>query len=721
MLTGTTGPNPAPATDPIVTYPLTQNEVTQYNARISGSTVVWSDYRNGNWDIWGLNLETLEEFPICTQEATQDLPCIEGNLVVWRDLRNGNWDIYGCNLDSGKEFPICTAPGMQWRPSIYGSIVVWQDKRSGDWDIYCRDLTRGQERTVAVGPGDQEFPCIYRDIVVWADDQGEGGNILGRNITYGQSFVVAHTELDESRPCIYGDIVIWRAMADPPYWDIVAKRLSTGEVTQICTARGDQWYANLCGEVVVWDDRRGSSWEIYGYDLATKTEFPICVYRRDQLLPDIDDYTVVWHDLRDGVSNLWAADLSPLFRVEVGVGPEILNPGTVWLSFPVQPLDPDPAAILGEDLVYNRLQRWDPLRKTLETYPDDFTQVETGVGYYLALDRFAWAQYRGIRTNGDQVIPLRYSGWIWIGTSLLEDVDISRCIVRNRKTGETRTALADPLDRLAIRLLGRSRGCGADRQLGRPRRRQVSPSVVRLSRLGVPGRHRAHPAQRRLRGPNAPADGRLGDSQCGRDRAPGRSLWWGMGAGAANVWMRHVPSKEGMMAEHLSDVLRAIHTRRSVRRYKTDPIPPEHLHAILEAARIAPSAANRQPWHFVVVTDRATREKLAAACKNQMWLAPAPVIVCACSVPERNERWHDKDTMIAMDHLILAAWSLGYGTCWIGAFEPEKVREVLAIPEGMNVVALTPVGLPDEAPSPRPRAPFEEIFSAETAGRPLSG
>jgi nitroreductase len=172
------------------------------------------------------------------------------------------------------------------------------------------------------------------------------------------------------------------------------------------------------------------------------------------------------------------------------------------------------------------------------------------------------------------------------------------------------------------------------------------------------------------------------------------------------------------MAEHRTQVLQVIHTRRSVRRYKTDPIPAEDLRAILEAARAAPSAANRQPWHFVVVTDKAIRERVAAACKNQIWMAPAPVIVCACSVPERNERWHDKDTMIAMDHLVLAAWSLGYGTCWIGAFEPDQVREVLEVPENMTIVALTPIGVPDEQPAPRPRMPMEDVFSSQKAGRP---
>jgi nitroreductase len=185
---------------------------------------------------------------------------------------------------------------------------------------------------------------------------------------------------------------------------------------------------------------------------------------------------------------------------------------------------------------------------------------------------------------------------------------------------------------------------------------------------------------------------------------------------ASPSWGEDSPGESDSMREHRNDLLRVIHSRRSVRRYREDAIPPEDLRAILEAARAAPSAGNRQPWHFIVVTDRTIRERLAAACKNQIWMAPAPIIVCGCSLPAKSERWHDKDTMIAMDHLILAAASLGYGTCWIGAFDAEMVRRILEVPADMNVVALTPIGLADEAPAARPRFPFEEVFSQEKAG-----
>jgi TolB protein len=427
----------------IPNYQLTDGPITQYNVQISGDIIVWADYRNGNWDIYGMDLKTHQEFPVCTNPATQDLPYIQGNIVVWRDLRNGNWDIYGRNLVTGQEFPVCVADGMQWRPAVYGSFVVWQDRRSGDWDIYGRDLTGGLTQIIAAGPGDQEFPAIYRSIVLWADSRNGDSNILGKDISTGTSFVVANTVAPESRPIIYGDVVVWRALTTPPYWDIWAKRLSTGEVIPVCTTSGDQWYANICGDIIVWDDHRGLTWDIYGYNLVTRTEFPISRAKRDQLLPSIDGSTVVWHDQRDGDCNLWAADVSSQLTATVSAGPAYLNPGTVWLAFPVQPNNPDPAQILGQDVAVNRLMRWNPQLRVIETYPYDFTQVAAGIGYYLMLDRTLSVQYAGVRTNGDQLAPLRYPGWIWLGTSGLHDVALADCLARKVATGEVRTAAAD--------------------------------------------------------------------------------------------------------------------------------------------------------------------------------------------------------------------------------------------------------------------------------------
>lgn len=167
------------------------------------------------------------------------------------------------------------------------------------------------------------------------------------------------------------------------------------------------------------------------------------------------------------------------------------------------------------------------------------------------------------------------------------------------------------------------------------------------------------------------------------------------------------------------DVLRTIENRRSIRKYKPASIPDDDLKKILEAARLAPSAGNRQPWRFIVVRDNELKRRLAEASREQMFIADAEAVIVAMGDAEISPRWFEKDTMIAVEHMVLASEALGYGTCWIGAFTEEKIKQILGIPEGIKVVALLPVGVPAESPGPRPRKPFHEIFHGEKFGNPL--
>jgi len=167
-----------------------------------------------------------------------------------------------------------------------------------------------------------------------------------------------------------------------------------------------------------------------------------------------------------------------------------------------------------------------------------------------------------------------------------------------------------------------------------------------------------------------------------------------------------------------------IKTRRSVRSYKPDPIPDDVLKRVLDAARIAPSGSNRQPWKFIVVKDEETKKKLVPACHNQSWMAEAPLIIVACAQELDYNRggYMGKlsgvmDATIAFTHLILAARAEGLGTCWIGAFDNERVKEILGVPEGWNVAALTPLGYPAEGENAfretTNRKPLEEIVSTD--------
>jgi len=167
------------------------------------------------------------------------------------------------------------------------------------------------------------------------------------------------------------------------------------------------------------------------------------------------------------------------------------------------------------------------------------------------------------------------------------------------------------------------------------------------------------------------------------------------------------------------DTLQTILERRSIRQYKKEPIPEDHLKQILEAMRQAPSAANRQPWHFIVVRDPQQKQRVASACNDQMWLADADCIIVGAGSPQVSNKWYRVDLAIALQTMVLAARSLGYGTCWIGAFDPAKVKDACGIPADMDVVACVPLGVPAVSPAARERKAWDQIFSADRYGQPL--
>ncbi len=168
------------------------------------------------------------------------------------------------------------------------------------------------------------------------------------------------------------------------------------------------------------------------------------------------------------------------------------------------------------------------------------------------------------------------------------------------------------------------------------------------------------------------------------------------------------------------EVLEAIKKRRSIRRFRLETIPDETLMSILEAGRLAPSAGNRQPWRFIVVKDAERKRVLAETTNNYLFVTDASVVVVALGDPNASPRWFRQDPMIAMEHIVLAATSLGYGTCWIGGFDEEEVKRVLGVPERLAVIAMLPIGVPDESPPPRPRKALGEIVYLEEYGKPLA-
>ncbi len=163
----------------------------------------------------------------------------------------------------------------------------------------------------------------------------------------------------------------------------------------------------------------------------------------------------------------------------------------------------------------------------------------------------------------------------------------------------------------------------------------------------------------------------------------------------------------------LMDIIEA---RRSVRSYKSREIEDDKLNYILDAFRLAPSAKNLQPWKLVVAKNKKIIKDLAIACNNQTFLEEAPVLIAACA--NEQEAYgrmggymnsYPVDIGLALEHLVLAATEQGLGTCWIGAFKEQLVKDILGIPEEVKVVALTPVGYPSREASRRGRKPMDEI------------
>ena len=165
-------------------------------------------------------------------------------------------------------------------------------------------------------------------------------------------------------------------------------------------------------------------------------------------------------------------------------------------------------------------------------------------------------------------------------------------------------------------------------------------------------------------------------------------------------------------------VLDAIRRRYSCRSYQEKSIEQEKLDSILEAARLAPSAKNTQDWRFVVVADRDTRSKVATATNRPEVFEKAGAIIAACSNSNEVMRCGQAigpiDIAIALEHICLQAADLGLGTCWIGSFDSDKVRQILAIPEDIAIIELMAVGYPADSKSEPKREPMEKIVCYDT-------
>jgi nitroreductase len=161
-----------------------------------------------------------------------------------------------------------------------------------------------------------------------------------------------------------------------------------------------------------------------------------------------------------------------------------------------------------------------------------------------------------------------------------------------------------------------------------------------------------------------------------------------------------------------------IEERYSVRAYKPDPVEQEKLERVLEAARLAPTAVNFQPFQLIVIHTQGREDELNRIYRKE-WFVQPPLVIGACGLPDRGwtrrdgKSYLDVDIGIVMDHLILAATNEGLGTCWVGNFDADAAREVLGLPEDVEPIAFTPLGYADDEPRRKKRRPLGDLVRYE--------
>jgi nitroreductase len=180
------------------------------------------------------------------------------------------------------------------------------------------------------------------------------------------------------------------------------------------------------------------------------------------------------------------------------------------------------------------------------------------------------------------------------------------------------------------------------------------------------------------------------------------------------AYIGHTTSTSGLTM----DVLDAIRGRRSIRKYKDTEVEEDKVRAILEAGQWAPSASNKQPWHFIVVRDKQMREKLADAHVYGRFMKESPVVIVVLGEPVRHPKYNLADPHNAVQNMLLAAYGQGLSTCWMGVRDTDiepVFRKLLNIPKDVRVVCSVSVGYGDQERSSNRRS-IEELVSWEAYG-----
>ena len=279
----------------------------QLNPAIFKDTVVWEDWRNLRWDVFGYNLSesrevhvaknaryaavyedvvvwicygdqdtkirgytfsTGEEFQLATSSSiSKSGTALYENIVVWVHTTFTS-DIYGYDLETQKEIQIAARAEDQTNPAIYKNTVVWQDYRNHNWDIYGYDLVTLNEYQITANSYAQQNPALYETLVVWEDDRNANKDIYGYDLTTGKEFQITTDLCDQTNPAVYGDIIIWEDSRNGNK-DIYGYIISLQQEFQVAVASGEQKNPALYGSTIIWEDYRSGDSDIYGLTLPS--------------------------------------------------------------------------------------------------------------------------------------------------------------------------------------------------------------------------------------------------------------------------------------------------------------------------------------------------------------------------------------------------------------------------------------------------------------------
>ncbi|MGB9928640.1 MAG: PKD domain-containing protein [Methanosarcina sp.] len=319
---------------------VTTDESTQRSPSIYENKIVWTDWRNGNWDIYMYDFLAKKETQITTNTSDQLNPVIYGDIIVWEDGRHGgtfngypigNWDIYMYDLSTKKETQITNNESCQDSPVIYENKIVWQDTRSDKnkgsnyvpiHDIYMYDISTHKETQITANQSQQITPAIYKDRIVWADNRNGNWDIYMYNMSTAEERQIMTTESEQAdsanqgyqlNPAIFNDIIVYEvglSTAVDNYFDLYVYNLATSRENRITYAGINHEHPAIYGDNIVWRDYRNTEYpygggDIYTYNTPTAKESQITINKSAEEAPVIYKNKIVWTDWRNGNGDIY--------------------------------------------------------------------------------------------------------------------------------------------------------------------------------------------------------------------------------------------------------------------------------------------------------------------------------------------------------------------------------------------------------------------------------